>query len=315
MQRPICAVVIPTKNCLQYLPIALSSAAAQATGGHEIIVADDGSDDGTDAWLKRRQREWSFLRVIETGGVGPSKARNAAIEAARAPLIAFLDADDWWWPNKLGAQIAYHSGHPEIGFSFTDYLHVSADGESLGSCFEYWKPPLRRRHPTGFFRLNDALSIILATNLVGTSTVVASKFALEKAGGFTVMASAEDWDLWLKLAAQSPAGCSKSITASYLMRPNSLSSQREDRIGAMGGIISAYENSSSPGVRQAAAKARARLDIARAESARAAGRHTSAARYHSRAFMALPSARLGRETSASLLSAALHFVSGHGSSK
>jgi hypothetical protein len=311
MQSPICSVIIPARNSLEYLPIALSSAAAQTTGGHEIIVADDGSDDGTDAWLSKRRKEWSFLRVIQTGGVGSSKARNAAIEAARAPLIAFLDPGDWWWPNKLCAQIAHHLVHPEIGFSFADYLHVSTGGESLGSCFEYWKPPLRRRHMSGYFRLNDALSTVLATNLVGTSTVAASKAALEKAGGFSALASAEDWDLWLKLAAQSPAGCSRSIAASRLIRPGSLS---EDRFAAMSGIIAGYENSPSTSVRQAAAKARARLDAARNEFARAT-RHALAARYCSRTFAALPPARLGRETAASDLSAALQFVSAHGNSK
>jgi glycosyltransferase involved in cell wall biosynthesis len=315
MEVPVCSVVIPAHNCLQYLPTALSSAAAQRGVEFEVIVVDDGSTDGTDAWLEERCRQWPALRALETGGIGPGKARNAGIEAARAPLIAFLDADDWWWPDKLAAQVTYHAAHPETAFSFTDYLHVSADGESRGSCFEYWKPRLARRPVSGYFRLNDALSIILATNLVGTTTVLASKAALERAGGFELLPSAEDWALWLRLASDAPVACTRAITASYLMRSSSLTANREARIAAMAEIIAPYEKSTSPGVRQAAAKARARIDVARAELARLSGRHSSAAIYHSRAFLALPSARLGKETTASILNAALHFVSGYGASK
>ncbi len=83
----------------------------------------------------------------------------------------------------------------------------------------------------------------------------------------------------------------------------------------MAQIVAPYEKSPSVTVRQAAAKARARIDVARAELARLSGRHSSAAMYHSRAFMALPSARLGKAATASILNAALHFVSGYGASK
>jgi len=315
MKNLLCSVIVPTHNCLGYLPTALSSVAAQRAGNIEIIVLDDASTDGTGAWLEERKREWPALRVIETGGVGPGKARNAGIEAARAPLIAFLDADDWWWPGKLLSQIVYHHGHPETAFSFSDYLHISPEGENRGSCFEYWRPRLGRRPSKSYFRINDALSVILATNLVGTSTVMARKEALERAGGFGHLPSAEDWALWLRLATGAPVACTTAIAASYLMRPESITSNRQARIDSMSEIVTPYEKHSSATVRQAAAKARGRIDVARAELARLSGRHSSAALYHSRAFLALPSARLGKETTASVLNAALHFVSGYGASK
>ncbi len=312
MDRPDCSIVVPAYNCLGYLPAALSSIQVQRTPNVEIIVLDDGSTDGTGPWLAAHSREWPALRVIETGGIGPAKARNAGIGAARAPLIAFLDADDWWWPEKLRVQLAYHHAHPETAFSFGDYLHISPEGESRGSCFDYWRPRLARKAPSGYFRLNDALGIILATNLVGTSTVMARKQALEAAGGFAELASAEDWALWLRLSEHAPAACTRSITASYLMRAESQTSNREARIDSMARIVASYGKHKSASVRQSAVKARARIDIARAEHARLSGRHSSAALYHSRALMALPSARLGKAATASILSAALHFVSGYG---
>ncbi len=315
MRTPTCSAVIATRNCLKNLPATLASAAAQRSVELEVIAVDDGSSDGTADWLAERSRDWPALRIVETGGLGEARARNAGIEAARAPLIAFLEAGDWWWPDKLAVQAAYHAAHPKTAFSFTDYLHVSADGENWGSCFEYWQPALLQRRKSGYFRLAEALQTLLATNLAGTSTAVASKAALEKAGGFRGLAAAGDWDIWLRLAAEAPVACSKAITATCLMRPESPAPEQQARIAAMGEIISPYEISPAASVRHAAAKARARLDLARAELARPPSRHASLAGFRARAFTASPVARFGKETTASLLNAALHFVSGHGAGK
>jgi glycosyltransferase involved in cell wall biosynthesis len=314
MESPVCSVILFAHNCRDRLHTALSSAAMQRAGNIEIIVLHDGSAGGTAAWLEERSRQWPALRAIETGGTGRAEARNAAIEAARAPLIAFLDADDWWWPGKLRGQIAFHAANPETAFSFTDYLHISPDGESGGRCFEYWRPRLSRRPVSGYFRLQDALSVILETNLAGTSTVVANKTALEKAGGFRPLPSAADWALWLELASQGSVACNKAITVSYLVRTSGITANREARIAAMAQIVAPYGKSPSVTVRRAAVKAQARIGVASTELTRLSGRHSSAALYHSSAFMALPSARLGKESKASALTAALHFVSGYGAS-
>ncbi|MGO8953970.1 MAG: glycosyltransferase family 2 protein [Rhodomicrobium sp.] len=313
MQRPVCTVIIPALSCLKDPAVALASAAMQHAGEIEVIVLEGRSADRT-GWLKECSREWPALRTIETGGCGPGRARNAGIEAARAPLIAFLDAACWWWPDKLARQVAYHAAHPETAFSFTDYLLVSADGESQGSCFDYWQPPLRRGK-TGYLRLNGALQILLAMNLAGTSTVVASKAALEKIGGFRDLASAEDWDLWLRLAAEAPAAYSKAITATYPVQPENVASRYGVRIAAMEEIIAPYESSPAPSIRRAAAKARASLNLARAELARPAGRHAPAALHRSRSFPGRPSARPGKATAASLFSAALYFLNAYGAGK
>ena len=315
MKRPVCSVVISTRNCLETLAITIGSAATQCAGDIEVIVTGDSSSDGAAAWLQRQSREWPALRRIEMDATDPASERNAGIEAARSPLIAFLDDSGWWWPGKLAPQAAYHAAHPETAFSFTDYFRISTDGESRGSCFEYWQPPLGRRHKTGYFRLNDALQILLETNLAGTSTIVASKAALERAGGFRGLAGAGDFDLWLRLAASAPAACSRAITATHRLPPESPPATQEALIAAMGEIVGSYESSPAASIRHAAAKARARLDVAQAELARSAGRRTPAMRTPSRTFVTSPSARFGKETAASVLNAALYFISAHGAGK
>jgi glycosyltransferase involved in cell wall biosynthesis len=280
----------------------------QLAAGVEVLVLDDGSSRGITAWLAERGKDWPALRAIKTAGATPARARNAAIEAARASLIAFLDPACWWWPNKLAEQAGYHAANPETAFSFTDYLQVAPGGESCGTCFNYWQPSLGRRNKPGYFQLADALQITLATNFVGTSTVMASKAALEKAGGFSDLPAASEWDLWLRLAAKSPVACSKAVTATYPSQAE-IAPSLEPRIEAMGEILSFYESSRVASIRHAAAKARAQLDCARAELSRPVRRYASMARAVSRALVASTQAK------AANVSAALNFAGAYGAGK
>jgi glycosyltransferase involved in cell wall biosynthesis len=103
MGRPTVSVIIPSRNCIEFLPIALATIAFQGRGDLEVILADDGSTDGTTDWARARRNDKFTLKVLETGGIGPSAARNAAVAVAEADLIAFLDADDAWLAGKLNA--------------------------------------------------------------------------------------------------------------------------------------------------------------------------------------------------------------------
>jgi len=281
-------VIVLAHNCLDYLPNALSSVAMQRCRDIETIVVDDGSCDGTAAWLRKLADDWSGLRIIETDGIGPAKAWNAGIELASSPIVAFLDAGDWWWPRKLEAQLAFHAAHPGLAFSFTDYLRVSQDGERRGTAFEHLQSPIRLRDTTDYLRLDNALNLILGPNFVGTSTVLASKAALEEAGGFAGPVSEEDWGLWHRLAAHSPIACSKSISTNHLVRSGRAASNSEAPI---------------------------RLDEAPAELAQTAPGLSSAANRRPRAFMPLSPLWLGKAATASLVSIALHFVGGQRASR
>ena len=301
MEQPICSVVMPTRDCLAYLPAALGSVALQNRRDIEVIVADDGSTDGTRAWLAARRADLPPLRVVETGGVGPAAARNAAIAASEAPYIAFLDADDVWWPDKLARQLCWHQACPDAGFSFTDYLHVNPDGRHLGTCFAFWNSPLAHHAGRDFGFLPDAELSLLATNVVGTSTVVARRRALEELGGFRLLASAEDWDLWLRLAARWPVGFSAAITASYLMRPGSETAKGWQRLAAMRNILTGYESRTDEATRRAVKIAHGRLATAEAELARAEGRAWHAIRSGAAALARQPSRRAWRSLAADCL--------------
>jgi hypothetical protein len=308
MRSAVCSIIVSASNSLERLAIAVASARQQLAAGVEVLALDDGSNRGVTAWLAERAKEWPALRVLQTGGVSPAAARNTAIEAARAAFIAFLDPACWWWPGKLAEQAGYHGANREIAFSFADYLQVLPDGESIGSAFAHWQPPLGRRNKAGYFRLADALQIALASNVVGTSTVMASKAALEKAGGFRDLPAACEWDLWLRLAASEPVACSKALTATCSVQAETAPAL-EQRIGAMEGILRPYEGSRVASIRHAAAKARAQLDCARGELTRPARRYASAARANSWSFTA------SKRAKAAGANAALDFAGAYGAGK
>ncbi len=280
----------------------------QLAAGIEVLVLDGGSSRGVSVWLAEREKEWPALRAVKTAGAAPASALNTAIEAARASLIAFLDPACWWWPNKLAEQAGYHGAHPDTAFSFTDYLQVLPDGEAGGTCFGYWQPPLGRRNKPGYFQLAGALQMALATNLIGASTVMASKAALEKAGGFRDLPAAYEWDLWLRLAAQSPVACSRAVTATCATQAEAALPVHQ-RIAAMGEILTPYESSRAASIRHAAAKARAQLDGARAELSRPVRRHATGVRPSSWTFATSTQAKAGS------IGTALSFAGAYGASK
>jgi glycosyltransferase involved in cell wall biosynthesis len=297
-----CSIIIPTRNCLNYLPTTLATIELQGRDDIEIVIADDGSTDGTAEWLAGRQFGNILLTRLDTGGIGPAAARNKAIEAAQSDLIAFLDADDQWLPGKLGPQIDFHRQHPAVGLSFTDYIHVTPDGQTHGTCFDYWNCDWVQAADHSYIELARPESRLLSANLVGTSTVMASRRVLEQVNGFSVASRfAEDWDLWLRMAAVAGVGFSRAITMSYLMRPNSETANRDGRIAAMRAVVGRYQDRPEPAMIQAVRTARGRIDVAVAEAARGRGDHLAAVTSHVKAFAAVPEWRTGKAIAADLV--------------
>jgi glycosyltransferase involved in cell wall biosynthesis len=291
--EPKVSVIMPSRNCLDLLPTALSSVDAQGYEELEILVIDDGSDDGTWEWLEERRRSDPRLRPMRLSGVGPSRARNHAIERARGEYVAFLDADDLWYSGKLQSQVRYHEAHPDICMSLTNYRHVDPAGEDLGDCFSFWPAFSGLAKPNADFQLLEAaLPTLFAENVVGTSTVMARRDALQTASGFDeALHSAEDWDLWLRLAAVGPVAFSGRVLCDYLMRPGSETSKAEARLSAIDEIIRRHEGAVFRLRPAAVRRARARLMVGRAEAQRAEGDPLGALAAHLRAFTLAPSLR------------------------
>jgi glycosyltransferase involved in cell wall biosynthesis len=117
------SVVIPAYNAASYLAAALDSVYGQTVRPAEVIVVDDGSADATPEIAR------SFgARVISLANKGPSAARNAGVQEASGDFVAYLDADDIWFPEKLSTQLAALAAHGAPAFSFTDFRAFDGAG-------------------------------------------------------------------------------------------------------------------------------------------------------------------------------------------
>lgn len=184
------SVLIPAYNAASTLARALASVRDQGIAGLDIVVVDDGSVDGT----VEVARAHGIEPLILPRNGGESVAMNAGVEAARHPLIAFLDADDEWMPRKLAQQLPLHAD-TRLGFSCTGHIEVDAEGRTIDSAglapfphvgTEFWRNLLER-------------------SVVAKPSVIARRDALLAAGLFDPrQAVAADQDMWLRLAAAGP---------------------------------------------------------------------------------------------------------------
>jgi glycosyltransferase involved in cell wall biosynthesis len=242
---PVISIIIPTKDCLDFLPKALKSIQSQSVDEIEIIIVDDGSTDESWQYLTLASSCDKRIRAFKVINGGVAKARNFGLDKARGQYIAFLDADDYWLPHKLNKQLAFHQKHPEVTLSFCNYVHFNENNPSIADCFDYW--PLFNKYINQSKQVGyqvipiQGAAMIYAENVIGTSGVFVNKEAIPSAIKFDEkLTSAEDWDLWLKIALCGPIGFTTSVDFAYLMRANSESSNIKLRLLQIQKIMQRY---------------------------------------------------------------------------
>jgi glycosyltransferase involved in cell wall biosynthesis len=187
---PEVSVIIPTYNRRAMLREAVASVLAQRDADFELIVVDDGSTDGTSGLLSRL----THVTVARTERRGPAAARNRGVACARAPLIAFLDSDDLWAPDKLARQLAFMREFPDCAISQTAEMWIR-DGCRVN-------PGLRHLKRAGDIFLDS-----LQTCLISPSAVILKTDLFRTLGGFDEdLAAAEDYDLWLRILVDHEVG-------------------------------------------------------------------------------------------------------------
>ncbi|MBI4387323.1 MAG: glycosyltransferase, partial [Elusimicrobia bacterium] len=183
---PLVSVVLAVYNGAETLRQTLQSVLAQTYPNIEVWVVDDGSTDETPEVLRSLQDP--RLRVLSLErNVGRSQARNLGVQKAAGELLAMIDADDLWYPDKIAAQARFLNEHREIALCGA-WAHLRTEGGEV----------LDWRQPT------DPVSIrrsILWMNPFIHCTLVARKDAFLEAGGYDpALHFAEDYDLALRIA-------------------------------------------------------------------------------------------------------------------
>ena len=238
------SIVIPTYNCLDYLPKAIGSVLQQTHQDIELIIIDDNSNDGTSTYLASIQDH--RIVKLSTLGVGAPQARNLGIEKATGEFIAFLDADDFWFPEKIERQLEFHQRYPDMAMSFTNYEHLTEDYEVIVDCFSYWSQFQNRDEQ--FINIDNPLEFIIENNVIGTSTVMVKADVFSQTDSFNAdIKYGEDWELWLRMSENHQIGVLNSVEVGYLMRATSVT-QTEDlklrNLASIETILKRYQNNS-----------------------------------------------------------------------
>ena len=183
------SVIIPTHNRADFLARAVDSVLAQTYGNFELIVVDDGSTDHTPQLLSAYGRDVIMVRQENRG---PAAARNLGIRQARHPLLAFLDSDDRFAPEKLALQVKAMEAAPGVLISHTQEIWYR-NGSHLNQ---------KKIHAKGH---GDIFARSLRLCVVGMSTVMASRDLFRQVGLFDEeLPCCEDYDLWLRASLHTP---------------------------------------------------------------------------------------------------------------
>jgi glycosyltransferase involved in cell wall biosynthesis len=221
------SVVVPTHNRRHLLPAAIDSILRQGGVSIELIVIDDGSDDGTGPWLDHLSARDSRVKVVHHEQPRfMSRARNAGIERASARWVAFCDDDDLWAPDKLACQLRALQSN-SAAWSCTGVIVVDETLEIIG-----------HHHVSG----EDILPRLLQNNVIPTgSSVIAERTLLQKVGGFDkALSGSEDWDLWIRLAQHSPLAVVDRPLVAYRLGMRSMSMEVERMRAGRSIIVDRY---------------------------------------------------------------------------
>ena len=183
------SVIIPTFNRKETLKRAIQSVVMQSYTPYEIIVIDDGSDDGTKEWLKDNFPNVKYIYQMNSG---VSSARNKGIKFARGDWIALLDSDDEWLPSKLKDQANEIELNPAAKFLHTNEIWIR-NGVRVNQ--------MKKHKKYGGYIFEKCLDMCR----ISPSSVLIQKDIFDEIGMFDeTLKVCEDYDLWLRFASKYP---------------------------------------------------------------------------------------------------------------
>lgn len=186
---PLVSVIIPTYNRCTVLGRSMDSVLSQTFTDYELIVVDDGSNDGTGDLLDSYSES---AMVIRQENRGVSAARNTGILASKGEFVALLDSDDTWLPKKLERQVAFFDAYPEALICQTEEIWVR-NGKRVN-------PKTRHLKFSGMI-----FEKTLPLCLVSPSAVMMRRSLINEVGLFDEsLPACEDYDLWLRITWKYP---------------------------------------------------------------------------------------------------------------
>ena len=212
------SVVIPNYNGALWIDETLRSVRAQTHGDLEILVVDDGSTDHSAAIVERHAAEDARVRLIRQANAGVAAARNNGWRAARSDLIAFVDSDDLWTPDKIERQLARLLAPDAPGLVYTGYAQIDGESRTI------------ERRPCPDFE-GSVLPRLALGNFIGNgSAALVRREVLEQCNGFESALhharaqGCEDLLFYCRAAEHCQFGAVADHLVGYRTLPNNMSS-------------------------------------------------------------------------------------------
>ncbi len=214
MISPVVSVVMSVFNGERFLRPAIDSILAQTWRDFEFIIVDDGSEDHTPIILSDYRRKDPRIRIITQENRGLVEALNRGCALARGPYIARMDADDVAVENRLELQVSFLREHPEIGLLGGAVNIMNLAGKTLWSTSN----PLRDV---------DIRTALQDGCPFWHPTVMVRKETFEATGGYRkIVVHAEDYDLWLRMAAVCQMANLEAVLVAYRLHSNQVTTQK-----------------------------------------------------------------------------------------
>lgn len=212
------SVVMPAFNAREYVDVALASVLSQTYRELDVIVVDDGSDDGTPDLVRRIAAGDSRVRldVLPVNSGRPAVARNRGVALAHGDFVAFIDADDAWTPFRLADQMVVMEHMPDLVLVYSMFKSF---GVHNPLAIEFGIKPLPHKAATTRHTLERE-------NTIPCSSVLARRDVLIRAGLFDEdhgLAAVEDYDLWLRMSEYGHIGFIPRLHGFYRVHSSSIS--------------------------------------------------------------------------------------------
>ncbi len=224
MKTPTVSILMAAKNYARFIGEAIDSALAQTAADWELVIVDDGSTDDTGTVVRPYLAD-ARIRYVRSDSLGQSRAKNLGTGFARGEFIAFLDADDAWFPTKLEKQLALMREHPQVGVTYTQRELIDEAGASLG---------FRNEALPG----GRILSTMFLQNFVCFSSALVRREVFETVGVFDpALDLSIDYDLWLRAAPHFEFRPIDEVLVKYRTGHGNLSKKLADRVATAIGIM------------------------------------------------------------------------------
>lgn len=231
------SVIMPVFNAEKYLEDAIKSVLSQTYKNIELVIVNDGSIDNTESIVQKYLDNKNIVYIKQDNRGLPS-ARNTGIKNSTGELIAFLDSDDLWYPNKVEEQVKYFEKHKDV------YLIHTAFNMLIGD--KIYPRPLKLRLPilNMFYSLHvqgHVYDRIILNNFIGVLTVMIKREAINEVGYFDeTMWTGEDWDLWIRVSKKYKIGFINKPLAVYRYNIDGMSKNIEKWANAVKNVINKH---------------------------------------------------------------------------